>query len=44
MIVGVTVTVASSVRLTVPLALFGFLVRPTEVRYHQAWLRTSVPQ
>jgi len=32
-IVGVTVTVASSVRATVPLALFGLRAFPIEVRY-----------
>ena len=42
--VGVTVTVASSVRVTVPLALFGLCVFPIDVRYQSALARMSVPQ
>jgi hypothetical protein len=42
-VVGVTVTVASSVRVTSVVGRFGLLERPIEVRYQSASLRTSVP-
>jgi hypothetical protein len=42
-VVGVTVTVASSVRVTLVLVRFGFRARPIEDTYQSASLRTRVP-
>ena len=43
MVVGVTVTVASSVRVTLVLVRFGLRALPIEVTYQRASLRTRVP-
>ena len=44
MIVGVTVTVASRVRVTLSEDWFGLRVEPIDVTYQSASFRTSVPQ